>query len=795
MESSNNLATSTADLMASAAPNLTASTAPKRLNKEAVKLKLKSGVSALKALWHIDHIYAEQSAKAPTQFQYALIFQDPEPDPKRLLPPGSAVRRYVVARLRRAGLSVVEETHEVPDSPTLHFIKVSGPPKLLASVSAADKRQAAATSRPNKSIEAIKAKKWADLLGGPYPGSGPDVPLTEAEQQQIVRRIMQGIEIDEDGFAIGMETGTAGKRRFDREVPRTLLAWAKEFKFMIEQLPLHNYEAKKTLFTRWVFGRGKYSQGQGAGAGPKKGKEEPQVWTAKSLLETAKALIDFCTLGLLSTPPLGEIRDYFGEKVAFYFAWLHFYTVWLVLPTVLGSILSAVSATSTPSMKWSFFYCSFLMIWGTIFTEGWKRRQAELAFLWGTFQEETADSIESEITGAEESALLVPDPKRRGSVVAGGSTRGRREENVVDLMERAGDLFKRKLGRRVASWALLLTLLAVSMLSFVFCLWFEDVVGKDSWLVRLPAITYVVALTLFRNLYVYAVDLTNKWELHSSIDEANNQHVMKLFTFDFVAWFLGPMYIAFVRQDLHSLEYLVSTTLISKQIIQNVMENVFPLASVMMKGAAAAREQAAAVAAGKKCDDVAVPKAEDLAREAAQESPALVQYRMDPYDDTIADYLEMAVQFGHVVLFAPAFPLSAACALINNVIELRTDAFKLLTGHRRPEANRVDGIGSWLYVLEFMGTAAVVSNVGLIFMFFHPSAWDSASLAGACAGIACVLSVGRLFQAVIVEHVLLAAKLAIAWVVPDVPLWVRFSNAMATEGALAAGSSRHSVSE
>lgn len=53
------------------------------------------------------------------------------------------------------------------------------------------------------------------------------------------------------------------------------------------------------------------------------------------------------------------------------------------------------------------------------------------------------------------------------------------------------------------------------------------------------------------------------------------------------------------------------------------------------------------------------------------------------------------MQFGYVVLFSSAFPLAAMCALINNIIEIRGDAFKLCTGLQRPFGIRVESIGQW----------------------------------------------------------------------------------------------------
>ena len=65
------------------------------------------------------------------------------------------------------------------------------------------------------------------------------------------------------------------------------------------------------------------------------------------------------------------------------------------------------------------------------------------------------------------------------------------------------------------------------------------------------------------------------------------------------------------------------------------------------------------------------------------------------YEDTFEDYLEMFIQFGYVTLFSSAFPLAALCAILNNIIEIRSDAFKLCMTFQRPFGQRVNSIGTW----------------------------------------------------------------------------------------------------
>jgi anoctamin-10 len=53
-----------------------------------------------------------------------------------------------------------------------------------------------------------------------------------------------------------------------------------------------------------------------------------------------------------------------------------------------------------------------------------------------------------------------------------------------------------------------------------------------------------------------------------------------------------------------------------------------------------------------------------------------------PVYDIFTDYCEMATQFGFLLLFSCAWPLSPFVCFVNNFVELRSDAAKLCEAHR-----------------------------------------------------------------------------------------------------------------
>lgn len=72
------------------------------------------------------------------------------------------------------------------------------------------------------------------------------------------------------------------------------------------------------------------------------------------------------------------------------------------------------------------------------------------------------------------------------------------------------------------------------------------------------------------------------------------------------------------------------------------------------------------------------------------------------------------LQYGFVTLFVAAFPLAPLFALINNILEIRFYAYKMIRQSRRPLAERTEDIGAWFNILKVITYAAVVSNAFVI---------------------------------------------------------------------------------
>ena len=85
--------------------------------------------------------------------------------------------------------------------------------------------------------------------------------------------------------------------------------------------------------------------------------------------------------------------------------------------------------------------------------------------------------------------------------------------------------------------------------------------------------------------------------------------------------------------------------------------------------------------------------------------------------DVTDDLREMVVQYGYLALFSVVWPLTPVSFLINNWIELRSDAVKICVEMQRPTPLRADTIGPWLDSLGFLTWLGSISTAALVYLF------------------------------------------------------------------------------
>ena len=82
---------------------------------------------------------------------------------------------------------------------------------------------------------------------------------------------------------------------------------------------------------------------------------------------------------------LDKVKNYFGEKIGLYFAWLGLYTTWLCVAAIVGVFfwINIAVAGNDPNAVSIPYFAGFMSLWATLYLEYWKRAEKSYALKWG----------------------------------------------------------------------------------------------------------------------------------------------------------------------------------------------------------------------------------------------------------------------------------------------------------------------------------------------------------------------------------------------------------------------------
>ncbi|XP_061633629.1 anoctamin-10 isoform X4 [Phyllopteryx taeniolatus] len=448
-----------------------------------------------------------------------------------------------------------------------------------------------------------------------------------------------------------------------------------------------------------------------------------------------------------SLQPLDDIRHYFGEGLALYFAFLEYFTMALVPLALIGMLYCQFDWENYDKYV---FFAVFNLIWCTVILELWKRCSASLAYHWGTL--------------SRKKVFEEPRPGFHG-ILGFNPVTGREEP----LYPKA----KRQLRIYLVSLPFVLLCLYLSL--YVMMIYFQmegwalmlhdrDPTFWTKILLFIPGIIYAVVIEVMNLIYRYVAEFLTEWENHRLESSYQNHLVLKVLVFNFLNCFASLFYIAFVLQDLVLLRQNLATLLITSQILNQFMEAFLPY--WLQRG-----------------------RNKRMMMELPLNEQVRLETDMNTYLGTFDDYLELFLLFGYVSLFSSVYPLAAVFVVLNNVTEIYSDAFKMCNVFKRPFSDPAANIGIWQLAFEAMSVIAIVTNCTLISMSPHVRAyfpdsemhlmlWTVAIEGRGCAGAypSCLEARGEAHPELVASqsqgiysHGLLAFKFVLAFLVPDVP--------------------------
>ncbi|XP_074921146.1 anoctamin-9 isoform X6 [Chelonoidis abingdonii] len=419
---------------------------------------------------------------------------------------------------------------------------------------------------------------------------------------------------------------------------------------------------------------------------------------------------------ILKKQPIEEIRSYFGEKVALYFAWLGWYTRILFPAAVLGLLVflygifhfdssqvsKEICEANTTIMcplcdqkcpfwqlsdtctyakvthlfdnEGTILFAVLMALWATVFLELWKRKRAEVVSGW-------------ELYGWDEDEITVLIGLAHALVIY----------RVVATV-----VFTQSDFEFIRERASTMAVMTGAVLHYI---------------------TIIIMTKVNRRVALFLCEL----EKPRTFSERENIFTVKIFTFQFFTYFSSLIYIAFflgringrpgnyVRvagkwrlEECHpsgcitDLFIQMAIIMTLKQTLSNFVEYLTPWLRLRFRKS---------LPNPKDKDMVHMEKGpEDSCKEQWLKNYQLNEVNVFSLFD---EFLEMMIQYSFTTIFVAAFPLAPLMAFINNLFEIRLDAIKMVQLQRRIVPRKANDIGIWLQVLEAIGILAVIGN-GLV---------------------------------------------------------------------------------
>jgi hypothetical protein len=479
------------------------------------------------------------------------------------------------------------------------------------------------------------------------------------------------------------------------------------------------------------------------------------VWTSRSLTQ-------------LLTIDESAIASYFGTEVMFYYAWMNHYARWLLGAGVVGVIVSLLSAVQLvdPNVvsgaydtQMSTFAAAHLairrhlqhsldstllplfivvMIVGSVLCiKTWERRCSVLTMRYHLFQQEGKDEPRRDFHGTPGRNPVTGEPQ---------------------LLYPA---WYRAIVLQPVAWAAVVLFMAGTIGVMICSLNLDGMVSDPSsrlsipflrkytvdgnvldatvhpYLAMLPRVGYSVCISTLSYVFTVLAKRLTQMENYRYRGEYVRALMMKRVVFEFVNSYAKLFFVAFGRVSMpelaSNLQSILYVAVLSRLMSDTVVPFFVTHRQRVTRRLLRHHEARAAAKEGEEGVRTSSPPVATVATTTATAAAAThggdagspldeVDELLDPYD-VYEDFIEMIIQFGYILLFAAAYPLASFVALLSNIVEVRSDLFKMCYVVRRPVPRLgLQENATWCGIMRVFAMAAVITNTFLLAFTSHQMA-------------------------------------------------------------------------
>lgn len=393
--------------------------------------------------------------------------------------------------------------------------------------------------------------------------------------------------------------------------------------------------------------------------------------------------------------PIEEVRNYFGEGIAFYFLFIE--TIcralrWLLIFAVFCGIIEFVFGQEDIA---KLLFVPVLLVWFSVLVKLWERCESYFANRWGTDAMEYEGGSIKDPTNPHFKGKLQPSPI---------------DEYQLDFI---ADRSKRARG---------------VIISFCFSLFYLSLVilgvainrrmalkyhSKTAY--RLAAVGLSIQIKIFDLIWGQVGGWLTRLEEHVLLSRYEQSLALKTFVMKFINTFNSFVWTAFFQEWLspESCQLAGSCQILLRENLVIVFATYISFGFVNMatpylwlKVWTKMEELSMTWEARKRGTTLKPTEMSFLEQQA--------KMRVYGGDECSADYLQVIFPLSFIALFGMVMPSIVVLAFLALSCQLRTDAWKLCYVYRRPFPTRASGIGVWKSILKVLCYMAIFTNAGLL---------------------------------------------------------------------------------
>ncbi|OEU15884.1 hypothetical protein FRACYDRAFT_240580 [Fragilariopsis cylindrus CCMP1102] len=431
--------------------------------------------------------------------------------------------------------------------------------------------------------------------------------------------------------------------------------------------------------------------------------------------------------------PLDSIEEYFGEKVTFYFAWLQHCAIHLLFLSFFGLTVTFFQVKNAKFDHWSRpFFSMIVMIWTFVVLVNWRKRSNYLAYQWGSM-----DHKEQETNRPEFQGEYVTDPITNEWVI------------------------KYPRWKRWLKYLISIPITA-SFTCLVLFLILLVHANRDMQMARYVKST--LNATLGDEAFQYNITMHNIG--HKELVDVK---VSKELLLDPTYWIIMTALPAMLGLCIPILNIILMWISVKLNDFENyrtdseyrthLIIKVFSF-RFLKKVELLEEEHGTTECCDAEAKEIPLINKRILLDQAQDE---LWNEVMNPAHDSFPEYITAVIQFAFVACFSVILPCIPFFVLINYLLSMRFDAYKVCRGRRRPLAKRTGGIGVWEHLLHIVAVIGVLTNCWLVAFTNSQAKWI-ADQVGPTATV---------FIVVAWEHIMLLIKYLMGTTISKLPKEVR----------------------